>query len=393
MSAILVVNPGSSSRKYALYCDGAAEVVWEAEMTGTTYQLCTQVRGSNLVCDPLNSETYAAIFTRIAHEVNEYIAAHSTTLAAVAVRVTVPGTALQQHAIVDAAYIQTLHAQEHAAPLTVPAVIRAIQSAQHHFADTPVVAVSDSAFHATLPTAARTYSLPKELFVPHDLYRFGYHGLSVASIVHRIHAVTGADPERMIVCHLGDTMSVTAVQNGKSFDTTTGFSMTGGLPMGSRGGDIDTMAMLELMRATRMSPTDAELLLTTRCGMAGLSGESDLRTVMARRAAGDTAATVAIERLVREVQRAIGAMAATLGGLDMVIFTASAGVRSSELRTMICSKLTHLGLLLSEERNVVTISRDGVISERNSPAKIVVMRTDEMGEMAAVATSLCRSTT
>jgi len=385
MSVTLVINPGNVSRKYALYVTGAPIIKWEAEVAGKGYQLCTHRIGTPLVCESLSQEDFSSIFTRIAHEVRAYTETEKVTLSAVVVRVVAPGTALQKHAVVDMKYLQTLQAREAASPLHIPAVVRAIQNTQHHFPDTPTIAASDSAFHATMPAAARQYSLPVALAAEHDIYRFGFHGLSVSSIVNRVHAIVGQDPKKLIVCHLGDGMSVTAVQNSKSVDTTMGFSAATGLPMGSRGGDIDATALLEVMRAKHLKPTEAELFLTSACGLSGLAGEVDLRSVLARRAVDDNAATVAVEHLVRSVSKSIAGMTAVLGGVDAIVFTASAGVRSSELRMMICKKLSHLGVKISEARNQVTISKDGVISEHNSPVKVVVMRTDEMGEMAAVA--------
>ena len=208
----------------------------------------------------------------------------------------------------------------------------------------------------------------------------------MASVVRRIHSVIGIDPERMIVCHIGSGTSVTAVKNGKSVETSMGFSPTSGLPMSSRAGDLDAAALLELMRLKHWRPRDAEVYINTNGGLAGLSGESDIRRLLDRRVQKDKKAILALDKFSYSIQKEIAAQTVSLGGVDALVLTATAAVRSNELRSLVMSRLGHLGMQISEDRNSALVGKDGVISVRNSPVKVVVMRTDEMGEMAQVAT-------
>ena len=236
-----------------------------------------------------------------------------------------------------------------------------------------------------MPPRAREYSILVDDVNTHDIHRFGYHGLSVSSVVRRIHPIIGQDPERMIICHVGGGTSVTAVKNGKSVETTMGFSPSSGLPMGSRAGDIDAAAILELMRVKSLRPADAEMYINTNGGLTGMAKDADIRRLLNRRSQNDAVATHALDVFAYKIQKAIAAQTVALGGLDAVVLTATAAIRSSELRSLILDGLTHLGVQISKDRNDLLVGKDGTINVRNSEVKVVVMRTDEMGEMAFIA--------
>jgi len=242
-----------------------------------------------------------------------------------------------------------------------------------------------------MPPKARTYTILKSDAELYDIYRFGYHGLSVSSVVRKIHPLIGMEPDRMIVCHIGSGTSVTAVKQGKSVETTMGFSPTSGLPMSSRAGDIDGSALVELMRAKNLKTMDAGVYLNTNGGLAALSGESDIRVLLDKKSQNDPGATLALEVFAYHLQRAIAGQTVALGGLDVLVLTATASVRSPELRSLVLNGLKHLGIEISPDRNEVLLGKDGVISLRNSPVKVVVMRTDEMGEMALVPNQVKRA--
>ena len=189
----------------------------------------------------------------------------------------------------------------------------------------------------------------------------------------------------MIVCHIGNGTSVTAVKNQKSVETTMTFSPSSGLPMGSRAGDLDAAGLLELMRVKNMRPSEAEMYINTNGGLAGMAKDSDIRRLLDRRSQNDTAATHALNVFAYHIQKAVAAQTVALGGLDVLVLTATASIRSSELRGLVLRGLAHLGVHLSKDRNDMLVGKDGVVSVRNSPVKVVVMRTDEMGEMAQIA--------
>ena len=393
MATTLVVNPGSSSRKYALYQDGNSVLELRFEDTNTGFEVCTQISEKQQTCNGVSKTDFADSFAYVADTVQKYLftTANHRPLDAIVVRVVAPGTFFQRHAVIDDEYINALKKRETSAPLHIPVILKEIQSIKKQFKNITLIAASDSAFHAEMPTQAREYSITASDAKQFDIYRFGYHGLSVASIVHRVHAVIGQDPEKMIVCHVGNGTSITAVKSGKSVETTMGFAPGTGLPMGSRAGDIDNAALLELMRVKHWRPSEAEMYINTNGGLAGIAGESDIRRLLDRRSKNDAKATQALDVFAYNIQKTIAAQTVALGGLDVLVLTATAVVRSAELRCLILRKLAHLGIQISLDRNEALVGGDGIISLRNSPIKIVVMRTDEMGEMSTVADSVRRN--
>jgi len=386
MATTLVVNPGSSSRKYALYQDGQSVLEFRFEDTNTGFEVCTQISEKQQTCSGINKADFADSFAYVAEAVQKYLFsfADHRPLDVIVIRIVAPGTFFQKHAVIDEEYILVLKKREASAPLHIPVILKEIQSIRKQFKHILLVAASDSAFHADMPTQAREYSIPASDAQQFDIYRFGYHGLSVMSIVRRVHAIVGQDPKKMIVCHVGNGTSVTAVKAGKSVETTMGFAPGTGLPMGSRAGDIDNAALLELMRVRHWRPSEAEMYVNTHGGLAGIANESDIRRLLDRRSKNDAAATQALDVFAYNIQKAIAAQTVALGGLDVLVLTATAVVRSSELRCLILRGLEHLGIQVSQDRNDALVGGDGIINLRNSPIKIVVMRTDEMGEMSVV---------
>ena len=316
MGTTLVVNPGSSSKKYALYSEGVLQLEVRFEDTNTGFEICSQKTGAHQVCEPVAQSEFDSALLRVAEVVDSHIA--SCRLEAVdkiAVRVVAPGTFFQRHALVDDDYLKELRKKESTAPLHVPTVLREILALKERFPQVKLIAASDSAFHSEIPAKAREYSFPASDTKEFDIHRFGYHGLSVASAVRRIHPLIGQEPERLIVCHVGNGVSVTAVKNGKSIECSMGFSPSTGLPMGSRGGDIDTAALLELMRVKNLRPGEAEMYLNRSSGLRGMSGDSDIRQLLERRAHNDAVATHALDVFAYSVQKAIAASTVGLGGL------------------------------------------------------------------------------
>tara|TARA_B100000508_G_scaffold105538_1_gene83722 strand:- start:8889 stop:10067 length:1179 start_codon:yes stop_codon:yes gene_type:complete len=387
MGTTLVINIGSSSKKYALYTDDQPVIELRFEETDSGFEMCSRAVGTQQVCEAVNQEDYAGSFLRVAEDVKRQLMheAVGKKLDRAVIRVVAPGTPFQKHAIIDEAYEADLKKRESAAPLHIPFILREIAEIKKFFPGTPVIAASDSAFHSQMPPRAREYSISVDDVNTHDIHRFGYHGLSVASVVRRIHPLIGQDPERMIICHIGSGTSVTAVKNGKGVETTMGFSPSSGLPMGSRAGDIDAPAILELMRVKNLRPNDAEMYINTNGGLTGMAKDADIRRLLNRRSQNDAVATHALDVFAYKIQKAIAAQTVALGGLDALVLTATAAIRSSELRSLVLDGLTHLGVQISKDRNDLLVGKDGAINVRNSEVKVVVMKTDEMGEMAFIA--------
>lgn len=306
----------------------------------------------------------------------------------VAVRIVAPGTLFQKHQIIDEFYVHELRKREASAPLHVPVALKEIMSIQTELPQSLLVGVSDSAFHSTMPSPARLYSIERKDTADFDLYRFGYHGLSVGSVAERIHAVSGIEPARAIVVHVGGGVSVTALDHLKSVETTMGFSPSSGLMMGSRAGDLEPGALLELMRVKNMGPFDTHTYINSRGGLFGVGGDSDLRHILEGAARGDVPQTEALALFVHHIKKAIGSYVAILGGLDAIVLTATAPERNPTVRSKLLSGLEHLGIKLDTDKNESLIGKEGVISTHDSPAKVVVIKTNEMGELARLAESI-----
>ncbi|MBP6924623.1 MAG: acetate/propionate family kinase [Candidatus Pacebacteria bacterium] len=390
MGITLVVNPGSSSKKYALYKEGQAVLEYSYEGGEAGFEVCTQKRGQQQTCESIMPFAFQTSFAHVAKVIEEYCQAESCKIDVISVRVVAPGTAFQKHALIDETYLAMLRSREVSAPLHIPAIIKEIQACREYFPNTPLVAASDSAFHATLPLTAREFSLRRADAATLDIHRFGYHGLSVASIVNRIHAVIGQDPARLVVCHVGSGVSVSAVKNGTSVETTMGYSPVSGIPMGTRASDLDAGAFLEIMRQKNMRPSEASVYLNTGGGLAGLAEDGDIRRLLDRRSKGDMSATLALDLFVYRIQKEIAASTVALQGIDALVLTGTAAFRSSELRSLISHNLSYLGIDIDSNRNDVLAGREGVVSVQNAKVKVIVMRTDEMREMARIAESLIK---
>lgn len=368
MNTIFVINPGSTSTKYALFCEG-------------------QLFFTRSVADE-DKHDNVATFSTIVTEVKEFLHSKGTALDAVAIRILAPGTRFQSHQVIDHVFLTLLKDRELTAPLHIPKALQAVKAAKEAFVGVPLYAVSDSAFHATLPVVAREYSLPQEETNRLDIHRFGYHGLSVSSVVHRAHALLGENAERLIVCHVGGGVSVTAVKSGVSIETTGGFGPVSGLPMGSRAGDVDAGALLEVMEKSNFRPKEASLYLQHSGGLTGLAGDGDIRMLLDKKAHGDSAAQFALEHFSYHFQKAIGSAAVALGGVDALIFTGTAAVRSAELRLLLTSRLDHLGIALDEDKNDVVVGKAGTLHQSRRAVKVGVMPSEEMWEMAKAVESL-----
>ncbi len=389
MAITLVVNPGSSSKKYALYQEGVLVLSAHVEHDEVGVTICLSVDGIADRCEALQAPSYeTSLLDFIERAVASKVITSATLIDTVGIRVVAPGTYFTKDRVVDQEFMQKLKEAATKAPLHVPHTERELIMLRQALPHARIVAASDSAFHANRPEVARTYSIPAATATQFDLFRFGYHGLSVAAVVERLRE-RGELKEKLIVCHLGSGVSVTALQSGVSIDTTMGYAPGSGLIMGSRAGDLDTGALIALMQERHLRPIDADLYLQTEGGIKGMAGESDLRLILNRKATGDSAATRAIEHYIYMLQKAIGAYVAILGGLDALVFTATAGERSPVLRALVTDRLGGLGLKLNADKNNTLISREGEIQMSNSQAKILVIKTDEAKAIYQVTKQLC----
>lgn len=284
---------------------------------------------------------------------------------AVGVRVVHGGSRFVAPTRVDASVIAALRELAELAPLHNPRAVEIIEKTQRSWPDVPVVAVFDTAFHQTLPAVAAHYAVPPELAVR----RYGFHGISYSYVASRVPA------RRHIVCHLGSGASVCAMLDGRSVDTSMGFTPLEGLMMGTRAGDLDPGLVLYLLRKGR-SLDELDDLLNERSGLAGVSGlGGDMRELEHAAAAGNERAALAIEMFAYRVAKYVGAYAAVLGGLDALTFTAGIGEHSPSVRAAICRRLGFLGVAIEDELNAAQRHDDRRISR--GPVDVWVIPTNE----------------
>ena len=265
------------------------------------------------------------------------------------------------------------------APLHNPPGLDVLTAAESVLPEVPHVAVFDTAFHATLPAAARTYALPHEWTRDWGIRRYGFHGMSHSYCATRAAEMLAGHIEdlRLVICHLGHGCSATAVLHGRSIDTTMGFTPLDGLVMATRSGSVDPGILTHVQLQHGLGPKEIEEALNHRSGLLGISGLSgDMREVLAAGRAGNEQARLAVDVYAHRVRQAIGALAVTLGGVDALVFTGGVGENSSEVRAATCRGLECLGLDLDEDANE-RCRPDADVTLRGARARILVIAARE----------------
>jgi acetate kinase len=271
------------------------------------------------------------------------------------------------------------------APLHNPGALQGIRAARAAFPDVPHVAVFDTAFHQTLPPAARTYAIDREVAERHRIRRYGFHGTSHKYVSEAAARFTGRPLEelRQLVFHLGNGASVTAVDGGRSVETSMGMTPLEGLVMGTRSGDIDPAVLFQLARRADMSTGDLDALLNKRSGLLGLAGVSDMRDIQSRRFDGDEAAQLAFDVYIHRLRAYAGAYIAQLGGIDVISFTAGVGENTPDVRAAAMETLGFAGVHVDPARNENVVRGEiSVISPDHAPVTVLVVPTDEELEIA-----------
>jgi acetate kinase len=320
---VLALNAGSSSLKFGFFMAGAS---------GSRVLLSG---AEETVGDP------PAAVARIAEKMS---AQGLPAPSAVGHRIVHGGPQCRHHTLIDAAVLRQLEAAAEFAPLHVPPALALVRSAQARFPGAAQVACLDTAFHAGMPEVARTLPIPRELRAL-GIERYGFHGLSGESIVRQL---GNGVPSRLVIAHLGHGASVTAVAHGASVDTSMGLTPTGGVIMSTRCGDIDPGVLAYLVREQGYDAAQLEALIDQRSGMLGISGLSgdlrELRTAATSTLSSGTDARLAIAMFCASVRKQIAAMAAVLGGVDLLVFTGGIGENDASARTSICEGLDALGI-------------------------------------------------
>jgi acetate kinase len=271
--------------------------------------------------------------------------------AAVGHRIVHGGPKLRRHCLIDGEVMAILESAAPFAPLHIPEALKVIRAAQALFPDAQQAACFDTTFHAAMPDVARVLPIPRALEAE-GLFRYGFHGLSCESILHQL---GDAPPDRLVIAHLGNGASVTAVKAGKSIDNSMGLTPTGGVMMGTRSGDLDPGVLLYLMREKHLDAARLEALVDRQSGLLGVSGlgGGDMRELQAA-ASSNPDARLAIDMFAYQVRKAVAAMIAVLGGIDGFVFTGGIGENDPPIRAAICEGLACMGVALDPVRNAET---------------------------------------
>jgi acetate kinase len=300
---------------------------------------------------------------------------------AVAHRVVHGGTRFREPVRIDAEVTAALEALAELAPLHNRRGVAAIREAMFALTGLPHVAVFDTAFHQTMPDEASTYALPARWRKDWDIRRFGFHGLSVQWAAEQVRV------PRLVVCHLGGGCSVSAVRDGRSVDTTMGYSPLEGVPMATRSGSIDAEIVLHLLRTKKLDLDEIEHALETESGLLGLSGETDRVDELERSTSPE--AELALRVFTHRVASSVAAMAASLDGIDALVFTAGIGEGSASIRSNVCARLRFLGIELDEEANANVVP-DADVNAQTAVVRVVVLHAREDVIAARAAEALVR---
>lgn len=389
---VLVLNPGSATLKFGFYQMPAATLLARGlvDRIGTPRsELKMFVTGQEPKIEPVAAKGPGQAAKQIIRRLlsrPEGDARAPAPIDAVGCRVVHGGPGLIAPTLVTAPVLEELRALKKLAPLHIPTDIAVLKQVRQSLPGTPVIAVFDTAFHQTLPEVASTYALPVELCARYGLRRYGFHGISHAYVSRELinHLGRGAKGTRVITCHLGNGASICAVRDGRSIDTSMGFTPMEGLVMGTRSGDVDPGLLVYLIRAVGMTVGQVDDLLNHRSGLHGLSGLSaDLRDLERAALKNDKRAELALEIFAYRACKYIGAFAAALQGLDAVAFTGGMGEHSPSIRRRICRRLGFLGLRLDGRRNrAASGGAARQISVEGSVPQVWVIPTDEEGEIA-----------
>ena len=384
---VLVINAGSSSLKYQLLNPATGELLAKGlcERIGIdgrfTYK--PQLEGKEAVKEaevamPTHSEAIKTVLDALVDAKNGVIASMKE-IDAVGHRVVHGGEKFAASVIITDEVMKTIEECNPLAPLHNPANIIGIKACQELMPGVPMVAVFDTAFHQTMPPVAYTYALPYEYYEKDKVRRYGFHGTSHKYVSQRAADMLGKPISelKLISCHLGNGSSVTAIDGGKSVDTSMGFTPLAGLPMGTRSGDLDAGILEYLMNKYNMNITEMLTILNKKSGVQGVSGvSSDFRDLENAFADGNERAGLAVDLFNYGVKKLIGAYAAAMGGVDAIIFTAGVGENSASQRMAIASGLEFMGVKMDEDANKVR-GEERVISAVDSKVKVLLIPTNE----------------
>jgi len=382
---VLVINAGSSSLKYQLMDTDTRTVLAKGlcERIGIDGRLTHKVPAKDLklefeIAMPTHAEAIQSVLDALTSAEHGVIRSMSE-IDAVGHRVVHGGEKFAASARIDADVMAALEECIPLAPLHNPANITGIKACQAVMPSTPMVAVFDTAFHQTMPARSYIYALPYEYYEKDKVRRYGFHGTSHRYVSARAAALLGKPIEelKIITCHLGNGSSVSAIDGGRSVDTSMGFTPLAGVPMGTRSGDLDAGILEYLMNKYGMDIKEMLNVLNKKSGVLGISGvSSDFRDLEEAAKAGNDRAQLALDSFQYSVKKLVGAYAAAMGGVDAIVFTAGVGENDAVTRMTIASGLEFMGVKMDAEANN-TRGHEAVVSAADSKVKVLLIPTDE----------------
>jgi len=382
---VLVINAGSSSLKYQLMDTDTRTVLAKGlcERIGIDGRLTHKVPAKDLkleleIAMPTHAEAIQSVLDALTSAEHGVIR-NMSEIDAVGHRVVHGGEKFAASARIDADVMAALEECIPLAPLHNPANITGIKACQAVMPSTPMVAVFDTAFHQTMPARSYIYALPYEYYEKDKVRRYGFHGTSHRYVSARAAALLGKPIEelKIITCHLGNGSSVSAIDGGRSVDTSMGFTPLAGVPMGTRSGDLDAGILEYLMNKYGMDIKEMLNVLNKKSGVLGISGvSSDFRDLEEAAKAGNDRAQLALDSFQYSVKKLVGAYAAAMGGVDAIVFTAGVGENDAVTRMAIASGLEFMGVKMDAEANN-TRGHEAVVSAADSKVKVLLIPTDE----------------
>ncbi|MEU1290438.1 acetate kinase [Kitasatospora sp. NPDC005856] len=391
---VLVLNAGSSSVKYQLIdmLDGARLASGLVERIGESAgRLAHTPRGGEARESVQVFPDHSAALKAVAEELSaDGLGLDSPELAAVGHRVVHGGLRFTEPTVITDEVLTEIRRLIPVAPLHNPANITGIEVARALRPDLPQVAVFDTAFHASMPEYAARYAIDRSVADQHRVRRYGFHGTSHQYVSRATARLLGKDPAEVnvIVLHLGNGASASAVAGGRCVDTSMGLTPLEGLVMGTRSGDVDAGVVFHLHRVGGLSVDEIDDLLNRRSGLRGLCGENDMREIMRRADEGDADAKLAFDAYVHRLRKYIGGYYAVLGRVDAIAFTAGVGENAAPVRAAATAGLEELGIAVDPELNSVRSGEARIISSEYARVAVAVVPTDEELEIARQAFAL-----
>ncbi len=382
---ILVLNCGSSSVKYKLIEIKANKVLAEGgiEKIGLPDAFIKFKFGNEKIQQDLDINDHVGAIKSILDNLTskEYGCIKDfKEIDAVGHRVVHGGEKFNKSVLINDEVIAKIKECYGIAPLHNPVNMAGIDAINEVLPEVPQVGVFDTAFHQTMPAKSYMYALPYKYYAEDGVRRYGFHGTSHRYVSQRVCEFLGVEPKgkKIITCHVGNGGSITAVKDGKSIDTSMGLTPTEGLMMGTRCGDVDPGALIFLMDKHNLSSKDMLNMVNKESGLAGVSGvSSDMREITAAAKQGNEKAILSLEMYEQRITKYVGAFAAEMGGVDIIVFTGGVGEHQSSTRANVCNPLRFMGVEIDDAANDANNGDEGIISTPNSAVKVVVVPTDE----------------